>query len=454
MAPPIQPRKPPTPPSDYTAKIAESGLAGLDEARRARRYGVSGVQASLDEGRRPVYATPAGGGSSAYDKWLADTAPTYASDQYAFGRGDGKYAGWDTQGAMNDAISGRAQVLRDQSREMFGALDQMANENLDKVATDYATQREANRVKYQPQRTAIIDAAGADLDAFAAANSDRPVRTQVGDKTALIAPGAFSADRYNLMGQMPAEDYSSTAPTVPAQPQRSSNESGVGYSTAGQNTDLNAVTNQREAWVDDTLNPWAEREATKWLEQQDFAQQGYATPIQKYGLQAAAEYGVDPNYARGQFSDEGNIKDYVNQRDLEMLQATGMPYDQFMSAANAMLNDQEQQATDSQSAYDDQYAQAVNDQVYQDTGGVIGADKLAQQVGIAPDEVASVTSSPAFQQYTNEIYDALGANDADRVNLTMSNVLRDAAFRDPALFSILQVVYKDYIPTDFSLLDG
>ena len=38
---------------------------------------------------------------------------------------------------MNDAISGRAQILRDQSREMFGALDQMANDNLDRVASDY-----------------------------------------------------------------------------------------------------------------------------------------------------------------------------------------------------------------------------------------------------------------------------------------------------------------------------
>ena len=49
---------------------------------------------------------------------------------------------------------------------------------------------------------------------------------------------------------------------------------------------------------------------------------------------------MDLNYARGMFSDDGNIKDYVTQRDLDMLESTGMPYDDFMSAANSMLTEQ------------------------------------------------------------------------------------------------------------------
>lgn len=452
MAPPILPRKKPAPPSDYTAKIAESGLSGLDEARRARRYGVSGVQSALDEGRRPVYATPAtSSASSAYDKWLADTAPTYASDQYAYGQTDGPYAGWATIGSMNDAISGRAQILRDQSREMFGALDQMANDNLDRVASDYKDKFGQNWMQAQDKRTGVLDAASAKLDAFDAkeARPPTPAMTDLdGGYKAGVADNAFGGDLVhpeNLLG--------STVPQAGPTVQRSSNESGVGYSSAGSQP-LEQISTDRQSFVDNTLDPWRDREANKWLEQQDFAQQGYATPIQKYGLQAAAEYGVDPNYARGMFSDDGNIKDYVTQRDLDMLESTGMPYDDFMSAANSMLTEQEQQQAASQSASEDQYAQAVNDQVYQDTGGVIGADKLAQQVGLAPADVAAITGSDAFQAYTGEIYDALGSGDPEYVSTTMGDVLRRAAFQDPALLNILQIVYKDYIPTDFSLLDG
>lgn len=454
MAPPIMPRKPPTPPpSDYTAKIAESGLAGLDEARRARRYGVSGVQASLDEGRRPVYARPTGQ-SDPYQKWLESTAPTYASDDYAFGRtSDGAYAGFKTQGVLQSAIKGRAESLRGQDREMFGALDQMANENLDKVATDYKDKFGQNWMQAQDKRTGVLDDASASLDAFDAKEA-RPPRPQMSDagngyKAGIDADAFGNKDLVhpeNLLGSTVPQ---ATGPTM----QRSSNESGVGYSSAGSQP-LEQISTDREAFVDNTLDPWRDREANKWLEQQDFAQQGYATPIQNYGLRAAAEYGVDPNIARGWYTDASAIGDARDQRDLEMLAATGMTNSDFMSAANAMLSDQEQQAEADTRAFTDQQTQAVDDMVYADTGGVIGADKLAQQVGINPTDVAAITGSEAFQTYTGEIYDAIGSGDADYVTTTMSDVLRRAAFQDPALYNILQIVYKDYIPTDFSLLDG
>ena len=207
---------------------------------------MSGVQSALDEGRRPVYATPAtSSASSAYDKWLADTAPP-THQISAYGQTDGPYAGWATIGSMNGAIGGRAQILRDQSREMFGALDQMANEIWTewRRTTRTSSARTGCRLKTSA-RACSMPHRPSSARSTQGGSATHPAMTDLdGGYRAGVADNAFGGDLVhpeNLLG--------STVPQAGPTVQRSSNESGVGYSSAGSQPLSRSAPTARRSWT-------------------------------------------------------------------------------------------------------------------------------------------------------------------------------------------------------------
>jgi hypothetical protein len=398
---PVKPAPPSRPPSQYTEMIRQRGLAGVREARQQLRYGSAGVNAALTEGRTPVYAQPAKADSELYDRWQRQVTPAAKSEaEYMLGRTEeGPYAGFKTQGLLQNATRGRAEAIRRQDDEVFGALDQMAGDKLDQIEADYGTKR--GEVKSSFRRNAISDA-------------DRRL------------------DAFNRVDGA-----------------RSSNESGVGYSSAGS-TAWSDDKVDADPYVKDELNPWLETASTPLLEQQAFAAQVRRTPIAEYAQRAGAEYGVDPNIVGGWYTDASAIGDARDRRDLDMLDTTGMTWADTQSALNAMERDQTQMDNSVMSAED----QMLEDEIVQATGGLASGRELVSETGMTMTDVADVLATDAFAEYSAAIYDALATNDAGTVEDTVTSVMDTAAFQDPGLFNILQVIYKDYIPDTYDLYGG
>lgn len=99
---------------------------------------------------------------------------------------------------------------------------------------------------------------------------------------------------------------------------------------------------------------------------------------------------------------------------------------------------------------------AIDEFVFSQTG--MGADRLASSAGVSTTDLAGIVQSDAFQTYNNDIYQALRETDPANPDGAAVDILMGtldaAATQDPALFNILQAVYKDFIPSDYQPLGG
>lgn len=453
----LRPPKRQAPQSEYTRRIAEGGMAEYEAARAERRAGVQGAQQNYaDQGVFAYQQAPRQGGGDMYDQWLEalNVGAPSRDGQYAYGRTpEGSYAGFKNEGTLKAATRGRAENIRAEDRERFAALDAMASQNLDKVAADYDTAlgEAAEFYRFDPNEITADQYRQYTQPALGAAKPARPPGMSPTSATPgdiprrsgeVLAPGDRNSERAG------SEFGSRLADGVLERMAADSDQQAQAIAASANRYTGMAKQEQQKGYQADKLNPWLADQGGRYLEAQEFAQQGLATPIDVYAQRAGAEYGIDPNIVAGWYPDASAIGDFRDQRDLGFLQETGMLPSDYEGA----LTDMERQAQEGEQGALTEQEQAIDQFGLQQTNGVIGTNELATAVNLEPLDVADLLSSPAFTDYTADIFSALQTEDADTVAATMTRVLDDAAYLDPALLNILQTVYKDYIPADYELL--
>lgn len=443
-------QQPRGPQSDYTRQVAEGGIGALQQARQQRRYGLQGAQQNYGETGVFSYAGPTAKPNDMYDQWLSEMTPQGAPDgSYAYGRTeDGAYAGFKNQGTLQAALRGRAETIRGQDQEMFQALDQMANQGLDQLDSQYR-QSEQDSADYQQgmipkyaDAQAKVDQffPGQTLDKFG--NPGKP--TTVAQGIAGDAKAAAQAGINSIADQVIAAAGGTPAARAQAEPIVLTDQGRAFYDAP--RSEQSAV-KQQTRYVGQELQPWLANESAPLLEQQDFAQSGLATPIAMYAQRAGAEYGVDPNIVAGWYPNSSALTDARDQRDLQFLEQTGMTASDYEQALAALEREQNA-ATDGAV---DQQTQALDMAGYELTGGQATTSELAGATNLPLEDVYNILDSADYQTGQQMINDALSTQDLAYIEETMTSVLDGAAFSDPALLNIFQTIYKDYIPSDYDL---
>lgn len=173
------------PSSDYTRDVISRGTQAVKDRRAALAYG-SPLAAQQAIQYRAATGASTNPQSPLIDEWLSSWAGP-SSQPVIFGQSeDGKYAGFKTEGELKAAIEGAAQSRRTVDRSAFDQLQQQASSGLDQLLSDYDTSRR------QAQR------------------GESDVRANIGKGMGIILP--------------------------------SSNESGVGYGTAGLDPSVSGYT--------------------------------------------------------------------------------------------------------------------------------------------------------------------------------------------------------------------
>lgn len=409
------------PQSDYTRQVASGGLAVVDQARQQRRYGTAGAQANYIDTGVYSYQAPIARSGDMYDQWLAQYAPQAQTGPYAYGRTeDGAYAGYKNEGTLKAALRGRAEQMRGQDREMFTALDQLANQRLDDLGQQYQDQLAESGATTRYERTVpTLDdpkptagqasgRGGDTLDALTAAAIERmSTPTQQSTSEGLTRRDAATADRYTAMAEQQAKkDYQF-----------------------------------------DELNPWLADQSAPLIDQMDFAQSGLATPIATYAQRAGAEYGIDPYIVGGWYPESSAIADARDQQTLAFLRETGMTPTDYEQALNALDREQQQQ----DQTFADQQAQAIDDAGYQLTQGQSTTSELSNAINLPVEDVLNILNSADYQYAQSAINDALTTQDMGYIEETVTQMLDAAATTDPAMLNILQTIYKDYVPDGYDL---
>jgi hypothetical protein len=425
----------PAPQSDYSRQVAEGGIDAYRQARQGRRWGLPAAQDNYQQtgvfGYQAPTVTP---DSEMYQQWLSDMTPQYdPTVAYGFGRtADGEYAGFKTQGALQAAIRGSAETRRAQDRERFAVLDEVAGQRLD---------------NYERQYT---DAQTNAEDFFA----DRHMWGNIGKPAGYIG----DPDRNTLvyMQQVVEAMNNGTAPPATRAPSPTLPMvlTDRGRELATGSPERFVGVGAGEQFAENELNPWLAEVSTPDMEIQQFAQSGLATPLRQYAMQAGGDYGVDPYIVAGWYDEASAIGDAADRQTLDFLQQTGMTptdYEQVLNeieARNAAAINADQDsfdaATEQQTAMLDQAGLEL-------TGGLATTSELAGAVNLPLQEVYDILDSADFQTSQQAIGDALATRDMEQVQATVVDVLDRAAVTDPALLNVLQLIYKDYIPTGFDL---
>lgn len=448
MAPPPKPPKPRN--DEYTQAVKEGGMAAVRDARSRRRFGSQSVGEQISENQsstgyagKPVYAQPARQQNDLYDEWKAQVTPV-PTGQYGYGRNGGDYAGFKTEGGLKAYVRGRAESIRSEDDARFRALDEMANQRLDLAGEQYDAERaKPVNTTFYPRQVGVLED-GPQQRPTPDLASMSPAE-QIGARAA----EAILASRDKIDKVIPLGMPDSTSEGL----NRADNAAASRYTGMAEQQ---ARGEKMAGFIADELNPWLAETTAPLLEQQDFAQQGMITPIADYAQRAAAEVGVDPNIVGGWYPDASALSDAQDQRDLDMLGATGMDWGDTQAALAAMDAETRRangEMEDQTMAAD---AAAIDEFVFSQTG--MAADRLASSAGIPVTDVAGIVQSDAFQTYNNDIYQALRETDPANPDGTAVDILMGtldaAATQDPALFNILQAVYKDFIPSDYQPLGG
>lgn len=172
---------------------------------------------------------------------------------------------------------------------------------------------------------------------------------------------------------------------------------------AGAPAGASDILGQRYSDYGSQLDDWYAKQGAPLVEGMETANQIASTPTREYEMRSGAEYGVDPNVVAGWFTMDDEIGDAADQRDLESLHDTGMPYSEQQTQLSRVASDQQTQQR--QQADDDE--QAMDDAVYGAT--TFGGRDLAQAASIPLQDAYDITTSPNFQGYAQNVQDAIGA---------------------------------------------
>lgn len=418
----------------YAQDVRTRGIEAVMDRRRARQYGLTNQRAGFEYGAQTGYF-PSQGNDDLYSRWLEQTsarpAPTmgYTVGQKLDEKGnlDGEYGGFKTQGMLQAAIKGRAEALRDQDRQQFSALDAMAQGKLDEINTLWH-EREYELANQDYYKDRDLEGVG------------QPKWHEVPNK-------AYDP----LFGTDPngggATSWEETPESVAARRALENDVVAERYSRMGEKEFRK---DQHEG-----LNDWLATESDRFLDQQDFAAQATNTPLAHYAQQAGAEYGVDPAIIGGWYPADTAIGDYRDQRDIESINTYGMPYSEYQAA----LAEMERQAMrESEDATEQAEAAALDQRdaaIFDATG--MNPTTLASQAGVAVDDLVPVLSTDGFAGYVTELEDARAdwnaTGDPTLFGETVQSVLAQAGSQDPVLFAVLQAMYADFIPDEFSLYE-
>lgn len=443
-------QQPRGPQSDYTRQVAEGGIGALQQARQQRRYGLQGAQQNYGETGVFSYAGPTAKPNDMYDQWLAEMTPQGAPDgSYAYGRTeDGAYAGFKNQGTLQAALRGRAETIRGQDQEMFQALDQMANQGLDQLDTQYRQSEQDSADYQQGMIPKYADAQEKVNQFFPGQTLDRmgnPQQKQTGAQSIIGSTKDAAASAVgNIADAVITAAGGQPQPRTPTEPMVLTDQGRAFYDAP--RSEQSAV-KQQTRYVGQELQPWLANESAPLLEQQDFAQSGLATPIAMYAQRAGAEYGVDPNIVAGWYPNSSALTDARDQRDLQFLEQTGMTSSDYEQALAAL---EREQAAATEGVIDQQ-AQDYDAAGYELTGGQATTSELANATNLPLEDVYNILDSADYQTGQQMINDALSTQDLAYIEETMTQVLDGAAFSDPALLNIFQTIYKDYIPSTYDL---
>lgn len=381
----------------YTDDIAARGLQAILDRRSQQRYGRTAQDQALAS---YMQGDPfVGQQSPMYDAYRQSMRPQ--GYQQSFGRGDGKYNGWDTQGLMTTELRGQAEMLREQDRMRAQALQSMIEDRLSGFEDRYLDNLNDLSGTYQVQNTA--------------------------------APG-WQAGRAATAGKAPVYD-------------RVDDEMGSGIAAALKNRVHADQAQGAEIIGEDdprvlynkALGDWLDRASDPWLDAGDFASQVEQTPLRDYAFQAGAQLGIDPALVAGWYPESSQIGDFTQQRDLESIDMAGMPYSEYQRALQQMQSDSEQAYSDQDAAWQEQ---ASND-IFNQYG--IDGRQLASSAQMTLDQLMSAVNSDNFLTLEQEVSAALSSGGLDEDTL---NEIVAAANGDPATQRALLAIYTPYLSGD------
>lgn len=442
------------PQSDYTRQVASGGLAALEQARQQRRYGTAGAQANYGDTGVYSYQAPVARPNDMYDQWLAQYAPQAQTGPYAYGRTeDGAYAGFKNEGTLKAALRGRAEQMRGQDREVFTALDQLANQRLDTLGQQYQDQLAESGATTRYATTKTAD----DYMRDARVQNGQPRSPGASDAAAMMpdratTPGA-DAPMYQTDMRATSGDGGRTGITsigdAALRAMQDRQTTSRAKDMAAQASRYTAMADQqaKKDYQFNELNPWLADQSAPLVDQADFAQAGLATPIAVYAQRAGQEYNIDPAIVGGWYPESSAIADARDQQTLAYLRETGMTPADYEQALSALDREQQQQTQDAQ----DQQTQALDEAGYQLTQGQATTSELANAINLPVEDVYAILNNADYQYAQSAINDALTTQDLGYIEETVTQMLDAAATTDPAMLNVLQYVYKDYIPNGYDL---
>lgn len=411
----------PTPNDQYSRALLEGGRGALDQIRRNRRYGgldtVTNNPVTDATGYPSIKQYAANTTTSdLFDQWLAQVAPsTY---QQTLGRGDGKYAGYQTLGLAEAATRGLANQYQQQGRAQFDALDQMAGQRIDDTMKVYDSAAKA----IPHGGGAILQTDNlSDLSThYARMNAAQPKIAAAQDGSAWSPVGAVKSIAGRIRPNPEAQMVTESAAALKAE------EPNI------------------RAYLNDSLQPWYEQQAVPYLAQQlalqDMADQGRFAPYSVYGRQAAATLGIAPEIAADWFTPEGDMQAADAQRAADIYAATGQTPEQYTAALDEMMKLRDQQATQDEKDYQAALEGAITDKTGFDAGA------LAASSDLPLDYLYSVVGSDAFDTAIAAAQAAITADDLSALEKVVTDVAADPA-NDP-LLRVLLAMYNDRLPND------
>jgi hypothetical protein len=387
-----------SPQNTYSSALHDKGLAGLEEIRRARRYGTDLIYNNpvTDMTRSP--ANPTGNPSyksygtqtspsNLFDQWLTQVTPQQYQPSFTGRTPNGKYGGYSTLGLLKDSLQGQANMLRSQERSKFEALQQLANQNLDKVTQDYAT------------------AAGKDLN--------------------LVHDSAGTSNLTNASVAQMADAYARRNAALP----------GVDKQQAKTVTD----SANHAMWTHNgQLADWTANEYGKQQGLYDLGSQGMNAPESLYAQRVGANMGISPDLLAGWYTPATDMRDRALQKSLAFIQRTGMTPEENIAALSEMLSTGKSQAA----AAD----QNTLDAISQTTG--FNGQQLSTATRLEPNLLLDVVTSEPYAAVTSEVNAAFQAGDTVKAAETIGKINPT----DP-LFEVLVAQYKRLFPATYDLTD-
>lgn len=396
---PDQPKPPPQ--MGQTQAVVQQGKAAIDQRRQAASYDQTGQQQALKDLYGQMQQTGSGYSShpaptSAYAQWQQQqgfgqphTGPVSYGQTFA----GSDYNGFKNEADMKASVSGAADMRRQAEVEQADALKQAMQAQLGQLDSHM------KESAAQGSLTALMQA---------------------------VQANAHIPDQSHQAGYF---DHSTRmAGTSVSAPQESTNRI---VAAQGRNTGEYLG----------KLNDWYTQQAEPRVQGMETANQIQNTPLYDYQRQAAGEMGVDPALAAGWFPQSGQIADAANQRNIQSLNTTGLPYSEQQQTLGQADT---QAAADQKQMTADQQLQMIDD-VYGATS--YPGDKLATSASLPLDVVHQVTTDPSygFDSYAKSVEDSMNKAQQDTANAdptTQSNAIQDAV--DAAI----QAVRDDYATTD------